>query len=307
MDKRFLTLFVLTNDASKTRQFRLPFRSLKIAGAVSGLFALVFAFVLFDYARLKSVDMEYGSLKLAGSEQRLTMQAFASRIKELEGQLAKLSLFDKKIRIIANIEKDPMPAGHSDQQLLGMGGDSVVEEELFTKPGARVGELVDKMRSDLMNLEHMASTQEESFTELKDYLSKRSVKLASTPSILPAKGWVTSNYGSRVSPFTGEPQHHTGIDIANRIGTPVAASADGIVVQAGKNSSLGKFVSISHGYGIKTTYGHLSEVMVKPGQKVKRGSQVGQMGNTGRSTGPHLHYAVSVNGLNVNPEKYIVD
>ncbi len=307
MDKRFLTLFVLTNDASKTRQFRLPFRSLKIAGAVSGLFVLVLAFVLFDYAKLKSVDMEYGSLKMASSEQRLTMQAFASRIKELEGQLAKLSLFDKKIRIIANIEKEPMPAGHSDQQLLGMGGDSVVEEELFTKPGARVGELVEKMRSDLMNLEHMASTQEESFAELKDYLSKRSVKLASTPSILPAKGWVTSNYGSRVSPFTGEPQHHTGIDIANRIGTPVAASADGIVVQAGKNSSLGKFVSISHGYGIKTTYGHLSEVMVKPGQKVKRGAQIGQMGNTGRSTGPHLHYAVSVNGLNVNPEKYIVD
>lgn len=307
MDKRFLTLFVLTNDASKTRQFRLPFRSLKIAGAVSGLFALVLAFVLFDYAKLKSVDMEYGSLKMASSEQRLTMQAFASRIKELEGQLAKLSLFDKKIRIIANIEKEPMPAGHSDQQLLGMGGDSVVEEELFTKPGAKVGELVDKMRSDLMNLEHMASTQEESFTELKDYLSKRSVKLASTPSILPAKGWVTSNYGSRVSPFTGEPQHHTGIDIANRIGTPVAASADGIVVQAGKNSSLGKFIVVSHGYGIKTTYGHLSEVLVRPGQKVKRGSQIGQMGNTGRSTGPHLHYAVSVNGLNVNPEKYIVD
>jgi murein DD-endopeptidase MepM/ murein hydrolase activator NlpD len=307
LDKRFLTLFVLTNDASKTRQFRLPFRSLKIAGAVSGLFALVLAFVLFDYAKLKSVDMEYGSLKMASSEQRLTMQAFASRIKELEGQLAKLSLFDKKIRIIANIEKEPMPAGHSDQQLLGMGGDSVVEEELFTKPGARVGELVDKMRSDLMNLEHMASTQEESFTELKDYLSKRSVKLASTPSILPAKGWVTSNYGSRVSPFTGEPQHHTGIDIANRIGTPVAASADGIVVQAGKNASLGKFISISHGYGIKTTYGHLSEVLVRPGQKVKRGAQIAQMGNTGRSTGPHLHYAVSVNGLNVNPEKYIVD
>ncbi|MBI2399713.1 MAG: M23 family metallopeptidase [Deltaproteobacteria bacterium] len=305
MDKRFFTLFVLTNDASKTRQFRLPFRSLKIAGAVSGLFALLLAFVLFDYARLKTTDMEYGPM--ASSEQKLALQGFASRIKELEGQLAKLSLFDKKIRIIANLEKEPRPAGQAEHQLLGMGGDSVVEEEMFTRPGAKVGELVDKMRSDLMNLEHIASTQEESFTELKDYLAKRSVMLASTPSILPAKGWVTSNYGSRVSPFTGTPQHHTGMDIANRIGTPVSASADGIVVQAGKDASLGKFVVISHGYGIKTTYGHLSELSVNAGQKVKRGAQIGQMGNTGRSTGPHLHYAVSVNGLNVNPEKYIVD
>jgi len=307
LDKRFFTLFVLTNDASKTRQFRLPFRSLKIAGAVSGLFALVLAFVLVDYARIKTTDMEYGSMKTANSEQKLALQGFASKIKELEGQLAKLSLFDKKIRIIANLEKEPRPAGHSDNQLLGMGGDSVVEEEMFTRPGAKVGELVDKMRSDLMNLEHMASTQEESFTELKDYLARRSVMLASTPSILPAKGWVTSNFGSRVSPFTGTPQHHTGMDIANRIGTPVAASADGIVVQAGKNTSLGNFVAISHGYGVKTTYGHLSETLVNAGQKVKRGTQIGLMGNTGRSTGPHLHYAVSVNGLNVNPEKYIID
>lgn len=307
MDKRFLTLFVLTNDASKTRQFRLPFRSLKIAGAVSGLFALVLAFVLFDYAKLKAIDIEHGSLQMASSEHKLALQSFASRIKELEGQLARLNLFDKKIRIIANLEKEPRPAGQAEHQLLGMGGDSFVEEEMFTRPGAKVGELVDKMRSDLMNLEHMAGTQEESFTELKDYLAKRSVMLASTPSILPAKGWVTSSYGSRMSPFTGTPQHHTGMDIANRIGTPVSASADGIVVQAGRNTSLGKFVVISHGYGFKTTYGHLSEILVNAGQKVKRGSRIGLMGNTGRSTGPHLHYAVSVNGLNVNPEKYIVD
>jgi murein DD-endopeptidase MepM/ murein hydrolase activator NlpD len=308
LDNRFFTLFFMTNGAAKTRQFRLPFRSLKIAGALTGLFAIVLAFVLFDYARIKIIDMEYGFTKTANSGQRNALQGFASRIKELEGQLAKLSLFDKKIRIIANMEKEPMPAGNADHQLLGMGGDSVVEEEIFTKPGAKVGELVEKMHSDLMNLEHMAGTQEESFTQLKDYLSKRSVMLASTPSILPAKGWVTSNYGSRMSPFTGVPQHHTGLDIANRIGTPVAASADGIVVEAGKGgTALGKFVVVSHGYGVKTTYGHLSEVQVRAGQKVKRGSQIGLMGNTGRSTGPHLHYAVSVNGLNVNPEKYIVD
>lgn len=307
MDKRFLTLFVLSNDASRTRQFKLPFRTLKIAGAIGGIFALILAFVIVDYARLKAVDVRYGSMQMASSEHRTTMQAFASRIKELEGQLARLNLFDKKIRIIANLEKEPRPAGQGEQQLLGMGGDSVVESEMFTSAGAKVDELVDRMSSDLMNLEHMASTQEESFTELKDYLVKRSAMLASTPSIWPAKGWVTSSYGSRISPFTGSPQHHTGIDIANRIGTPVVAPADGTVVKVGRDGNLGKLVVISHGYGMKSTYGHLSETMVRVGQRVKRGDRIASMGNTGRSTGPHLHYALSVNGLNVNPEKYIVD
>lgn len=301
MDKRFFTLFVLTNDASKTRQFRLPFRSLKIAGALTALIAAVFAFVLFDYARIRATGA------MTSVEQVEALQGFASRITEIEGQLARLNLFDRKIRVIANLEKEPAPAGSADHQLLGMGGDSVVDEEMFTMPGAKVGELVEKMKDDLMNLEHRALTQEESFTELKDYLAQRSVKLASTPSILPAKGWVTSNYGSRVSPFTGVPQHHTGMDIANRIGTPVAASADGIVVEARKDGNLGNYIVLSHGYGIKTTYGHLSEIKVRAGQKVKRGAEIALMGNTGRSTGPHLHYAVSVNGLNVNPEKYIVD
>lgn len=306
MDKRFLTLFVLTNDASKTRQFKIPFKSLKIFGAVSAVAVLVFAFVLFDYARLKTSHLELGSLKRENTDQRLALKGFAEKIKDLEGQVARLNMFDKKLRIIANIEKDPKPAGGGDQ-LLGMGGDGVVDEDLFDSPAAKVDDLVEKMKGDLSGLEDRAKDQEASFEELKDYLAKRSVMLASTPSIWPAKGWVTSNFGGRVSPFTGSPQHHSGMDIANRIGTPVLATADGVVVESGRDTSLGKVVVISHGYGTKTTYGHLSEVLVKAGQRIKRGSKIGAMGNTGRSTGPHLHYAVTVNGIAVNPEKYIVD
>jgi len=300
LDKRFLTLFVLTNDVSKPRQLKVPFKILKIAGAVSVVFALVFGFIIFDYARMKM-----GHSSLAGSDQ-LALQGFASKIKELEGQIAKLNLFDKKLRIISNIEKDPKPAG-GHEQVLGMGGDSVVDEEALATPGAKVDELVEKMKSDLVNLEHQATTQESSFEALSEYLVNKSVMLASTPSIWPAKGWVTSDFGSRISPFTGRPQQHSGMDIANRVGTPVSASADGIVVKVGRDTSLGKFVEISHGYGIKTVYGHLSETFVRVGQRTKRGEKIAAMGNTGRSTGPHVHYAVSVNGLNVDPERYILD
>lgn len=305
MDKRYMTLFVLTNDASRSRQLKIPFRLLKAFGAASVFLFLVFSFVVFDYARLKTNYFSLSTLKKENTAQRIELQTFSGKIKDLESQIAKLNIFDRKIRIIANIA-EPKNSGSSDQ-LMGMGGDSSAEENYFSTPGAKKDELVKKMRDEITQLEEMAKSQENSFTELQEYLMKKSSFLAATPSIWPARGWVTSAFGERVSPFTGFPQMHGGLDIANRVGTPVIAPADGIVVRADADTGLGKTVAISHGYGIKTTYGHLSEIKVRTGQKVKRGTEIGTMGNTGRSTGPHLHYAVSLNGVTVNPAKYILN
>lgn len=307
MDKRFYTLFVLTNDASRSRQFRIPIKLFKAASALTVVFSLVLVYVFFDYARLKASDAELSAIKKENMTQKLELQGFASKIRELETHLAKLNLFDKKLRIIANID-DPRPTGGSpDAQLMGMGGNTESAEDYFSTPGAKVGSLVKQMSSDLTELESRAKTQENSFTELHEQLMKQSSTLAATPSIWPAKGWVTSGYGERTSPFTGFQGLHKGMDIANRIGTPVVATAEGIVVQAGNDPGLGKAVVISHGMGMKTTYGHLSEVMVRPGQKITRGQKIATMGNTGRSTGPHLHYEVTQNGVSVNPSKYILD
>lgn len=305
MDKRYMTLFVLTNDASRSRQLKIPFRLLKAAAGASVFLFLVFSFVVFDYARLKTNYFSLSTLKKENTAQRIELQTFSGKIKDLESQIAKLNIFDRKIRIIANIA-EPRNAGSSDQ-LMGMGGDSSAEENYFSTPGAKKDELVKKMRDEITQLEEMAKSQENSFTELQEYLMKKSSFLAATPSIWPARGWVTSAFGERISPFTGFPQMHGGLDIANRVGTPVIAPADGIVVRADADTGLGKTVAISHGYGIKTTYGHLSEIKVRTGQKVKRGTEIGTMGNTGRSTGPHLHYSVSLNGVTVNPAKYILN
>lgn len=305
MDKRYLTLFVLTNDASRSRQLKIPFRLLKAAGTAGVLFILVLAFIVFDYARLKTNYFSLSTLKKENTVQRIELQTFAGKIKDLEAQLAKLNIFDRKIRIIANLS-EPKKAGGS-EQIMGMGGDSSAEENYFSTPGAKKDELVKKMRDEISQLEEMAKSQESSFTELQEYLMKKSSFLAATPSIWPSRGWVTSTFGERISPFTGFPQMHRGLDIANRVGTSVVASADGIVVHVGADTGLGKMVSISHGYGIKTSYGHLSEIKVRTGQKVKRGMEIGTMGNTGRSTGPHLHYEVSLNGVSVNPTKYILN
>jgi murein DD-endopeptidase MepM/ murein hydrolase activator NlpD len=138
-------------------------------------------------------------------------------------------------------------------------------------------------------------------------LTQQRNRLACTPSIRPAKGWISSQFGYRTSPFTGRREFHSGIDIANNHGTSIIATADGVVSFVGKKHLLGNLVVIDHGHGLVTRFAHLDDALVKRGEKVKRGAVIAKMGNTGRSTGPHLHYEVRLNGLPVNPVQYILN
>ena len=134
--------------------------------------------------------------------------------------------------------------------------------------------------------------------------------LDSTPSILPVTTnsyWFSSGFGWRRSPFTGAKEFHNGLDICGQKGTPIVAPADGIVYRRGKHRYLGKYLRINHGRGVTTTYGHLSGYNVERGQSVKRGDVIGFMGNSGRSSGTHLHYSVRVKKKYVNPFHYILN
>ena len=124
---------------------------------------------------------------------------------------------------------------------------------------------------------------------------------------MPAHGWITSYFGTRHNPFVGVKTFHGGIDIANRIGTPIYAPADGIVTATGTSGGFGLVVKIDHGYGLVTKYGHNSRIVVKTGNRVKRGEKIAEIGNSGRSTGPHCHYQVEVNRKPVNPLLFILE
>ena len=128
-----------------------------------------------------------------------------------------------------------------------------------------------------------------------------------TPTIAPVVGLMTDGVGRRKDPFTGRLAYHRGLDISARRGTPIQAPADGIVVFTGRNGGLGRCVRISHDFGFTTVYGHLDKILVEPGAEVHRGQEIGLLGNSGRSTGPHLHYEVHVNGVSKNPLYYILD
>jgi murein DD-endopeptidase MepM/ murein hydrolase activator NlpD len=136
-------------------------------------------------------------------------------------------------------------------------------------------------------------------------MERRQALASATPSIWPVAGWLSSSYGSRRDPFTGDSNFHPGLDISANSGEPVVATADGDVTSATTNGNYGNFIEIDHGFGITTRYGHLSRFGVMHGQRVRRGDVIGYVGSTGRSTSPHLHYEIWMNGKLTNPLKLL--
>ncbi len=143
--------------------------------------------------------------------------------------------------------------------------------------------------------------------ELDQHLLDKESFLHSTPTLMPTNGHLTSSYGPRMSPYAGRIKMHEGLDIGAAIGTPIVAPADGIITFSGAKPGFGNFVQIDHGYGVETIFGHASSVSVKKGQKVSRGDKIATVGNTGYSTGPHVHYEVRVNGTPVDPLYYVLN
>jgi murein DD-endopeptidase MepM/ murein hydrolase activator NlpD len=247
--------------------------------------------------------LELNRLREETQLQRAQVHFFCEKIGEVEKKIAGMREFDRRLRILANLEG---PEGKT-RQFLGVGGPSpeYIRETLLLQRNEE--ELVQQMRHDLERLNGEAAAEGDSLRKLEGLLQSKRVQLANTPSIWPSRGWLTSGFGYRISPFTGLRQRHEGIDISNRVGTPIIAPAEGLVTNIGREWGFGKILVISHGFGFTTRYAHLNRINVKIGKKVKRGQKIAEIGNTGRSTGPHLHYEVIVNGVPVNPMKYILN
>jgi murein DD-endopeptidase MepM/ murein hydrolase activator NlpD len=138
-----------------------------------------------------------------------------------------------------------------------------------------------------------------------EYLKNQKSIMAVTPSLWPVKGWVTSEFGGRISPFSGRDEFHSGMDIAAKLGNPIVAPADGVVVDVAKRADMGNMIVIHHARGISTSFAHLLRTVVKSGQVIRKGDVIGYVGSSGRSTGAHVHYSVLLNGVPVNPRKYL--
>jgi murein DD-endopeptidase MepM/ murein hydrolase activator NlpD len=234
--------------------------------------------------------------------QRKQIQKFADEINSLKSSLVKLNTFEQKIRIIANMDKPS-----EEDSLFGVGGSIPEDLDSQLPLTEKHNSLLREMHEQTRELTLASVNQEKVFESLYEGLKSQRNLLSSTPSIRPTEGWLSSGFGYRVSPFTGLREFHKGLDFAGRKGTEIIAPADGVVSFVGRNGSYGKMIKIDHGHGIVTRYGHIQKALKKRGEVVKRGDVIALMGNTGNSTGPHLHYEVLLNGLPVNPQKYILN
>ena len=235
--------------------------------------------------------------------QREQLQKFAREINRFKQKLVQLDQFKQSIRIIANMDK-----ANNGRGLFGVGGSAPEDLNASLDLSQRHQGLIKDMHRQMGQLNHAGTIQQEDFETLLDKLETQRNLLAHTPAIRPVEGgWVTSKFGYRRSPFTGKREFHKGLDIANRKGSPIVATANGVVSFTGRKGLLGKVVVIDHGHGVVTRYAHLDKILKEQGELVQRGEVIGHMGISGRTTGPHLHYEVRLNGVPMNPTKYILN
>lgn len=256
-----------------------------------------------DYRKIKIQVPELRCLKKENEFHKTHIIALSKKIYKVQHQLASLQKFERQLRIMTNLE----PPDKEKDQLFAVGGSNTNALESDYQLKEIHKGLLYQMHQSLNSLETEIATASISQTELNNFLKEQKSILSSTPSIRPTDGWYSSGFGYRISPFTEQKEFHEGLDIATRIGTSIIAPADGLVVDIGKKGGFGNMIVMNHGYNIKTRYGHLNKFHVKKGQHVKRGQIIGEVGDTGRSTGPHLHYEVLLNGVPVNPLHYILN
>ncbi len=328
--RKTITLYLLTNDEKQTRKMTVPVSYFKL-----GLFFIAFALVtlfagFIDYFGLLAQSVENRKLKIENVNLQKKFQVVEGKLDSLQSAMDRVSAMTNKLRLITDTHlKDraerlsfPSQVNQADQkgeaterlstdQFLEQDPDIGNDNPVNTMKGEVAAEKSTANYSTLIvKIDEAVQTsmlKEQSVLELWESLSDSQSILAATPSVRPARGPIGSRFGYRIDPINGKTKMHAGLDIVVSPGTLVRAPADGVVSFAGWDDQFGKLVSVDHGYGVLTRFAHNSQIFVQVGQKVSKYDVISATGSTGRSTGPHLHYEVRVNGVPVDPANYILD
>lgn len=311
---KFFTILVVPDQTSRVRKITIA-RS-RVYAMLGGLVVALVAItvVLVHYVRVLKELSDFQSVYQENREVALEMKTYEERIRTLDSRLDHLEQLEHKLRVMTSLEDParniaigPLPDNEPQNEAAALDGASDdTKGGTDSQDGGRDFEF-RKMGFRLEKLEGAAKARELSLEELHALLDDQKSILSSTPSVWPTRGFVSSTFGYRISPFTSVKKMHEGLDIAAPRGTIVLAPADGVVTFTGVKGAYGNLVVLDHGYGLVTRYGHLSQILVQPGSHVKRGDRIALVGNTGRSTGDHLHYEVRIDGVPVNPTRYILD
>ena len=282
----------------------------KINISASFLNTLIFLFIsllilsvalIISYVKMHVETQRLSYLEEETRIQRKQIGEFEETFNNLSVRLNELNAMNEKLQDILKIEKYD-----SKYEMFGIGGPLADEDE--SKSKGEDDSLVYRTNEDILRLKKESEIQGKSLQELYSFLEGQQNRLACTPSIMPTRGvYNVRGYGFRKDPITGRLRMHNGLDIINKVGTPIFSPAAGVVSFTGIRSGYGKYIIIDNGYGISTGFGHLSSILVEEGDRVKRGYKIALMGNTGRSVGSHLHYEVRINNVPINPILFILN
>ncbi len=317
------TALNISSMIGRLKKFILSPRFIKVAAIVLSVVLVVSAYLIYNYLTLRKKLAELQHMRAEATFQREEMQNFMEKIGFLQEQLAKLKEMEKQVEqelkelkeLRAKISprapaKNNKKKGQSAEKREGLITQDWPETRYIKERRASLigekEELAQNLQEEIYSLQRELSRQEYNLKIIHESLQNHKAILLATPTLWPVLGSISSSFGeTRLSSAAGGARPHKGVDISAPLGTPVVAAAAGVVISCGWQAEMGKSVYIDHGHGFATLYGHLKKILVKPGDKVKKGQIIGTVGMTGNSTGPHLHYEVHVQGVPVNPQTYL--
>ncbi|HEY3131245.1 MAG TPA: M23 family metallopeptidase [Acidobacteriota bacterium] len=283
--KKSLTFVIANPRDGKIHKFKIP-QSLVLCGGIFFILFLVVSFLAsFHYASLNYRTRDYERLQTENGTLQAENRLYRNATGQLEEKLSSLESLSRKLTKTSGIERQP-------EAIAGTGGPSDYPTFLYA------GDRIDFLKNRMTDLQA-------EFRQLNDLYQRQATVSAATPSIMPVRGYPSGGFGFRLDPISGHRDFHPGVDFASPYGNKIVATADGVVTFAGRRFGYGNAVVVDHRFGMSTLFGHMSRTVVRPGQQVKRGDIVGYVGNTGRSTGPHLHYEVRLNDRPLNPMTFL--
>ena len=311
MKDQTFTMMVVSGNQQTVSRFHVHRRGIAvILAGVALCLCAVFGLAI-HYTLLVPHIFDASAAKEENEQLRRTLELLTEKTDHMNKKLSSLSNLHEGLRQQTDIQGQgqkgaigPLTSpvntdSYPRHQVEGFAFPAAVE----SNPSLQKGLLVDHVNSLLRQSDQRLG----SLRQLRDYYQERETLLASIPSIWPSDGYFISGFGHRRDPFTGTRKMHQGIDIAGPEGTPVIAPASGTVIYVGDAGGYGKMIALDHGNGLVSRFGHLSRILIKMGKTVKRGDHIGSMGNTGRSTGPHLHYEVRKHGVAMDPTQYVLN
>jgi murein DD-endopeptidase MepM/ murein hydrolase activator NlpD len=289
LQKRFYILFVARGDDGTLRKISIPVHYLYVFAIGAAIGFLSLTGIASSYTRMLLKVSQFNQLRTEKDQLKSSYSRLEQVAKERDVQVASLGSIASEVSALYGLKSEPIMVTGSSDQIHEADITSSLDQLHALRTSALTGATMVGLT---MGLTRNATTA--------DW-----IRANSAPNVWPVEGQVTGSFGERIDPFNGEGAFHSGVDIGSTYGKQIIAPADGVVVATETLGGYGKIIMMDHGSGISTRYGHLSGFAVTPGQRVQRGDVIGYVGESGRSTGPHLHYEVRINGTPVNPYKYL--